>query len=149
MKEASLSIIEDTKAHKYLMIRHQRGINKGYVNFPGGKKEVGEDMQACVIRETLEETGLTVKNPVEVGYIEFPGADYHVHVFKSTEFSGELKAKTDEVNLFWQDTDNVPYDKMRTADRDFLPLILAGKFVKRRYFYSADGEVERIEDIAD
>lgn len=149
MKEASLSIIEDTKAHKYLMIRHQRGINKGYVNFPGGKKEVGEDMRACVIRETLEETGLTVKNPVEVGYIEFPGADYHVHVFKSTEFSGELKAKTDEVNLFWQDTDNVPYDKMRTADRDFLPLILTGKFVKRRYFYSADGEVERIEDIAD
>ena len=149
MKEASLSIIEDTKAHKYLMIRHQRGINKGYVNFPGGKKEVGEDMQACVIRETLEETGLTVKNPVEVGYIEFPGADYHVHVFKSTEFSGELKAKTDEVNLFWQDTDNVPYDKMRTADRDFLPLILTGKFVKRRYFYSADGEVERMEDIAD
>lgn len=131
------------------MIRHQRGINKGYVNFPGGKKEVGEDMQACVIRETLEETGLTVKNPVEVGYIEFPGADYHVHVFKSTEFSGELKAKTDEVNLFWQDTDNVPYDKMRTADRDFLPLILTGKFVKRRYFYSADGEVERMEDIAD
>lgn len=149
MKEASLSIIEDTKAHKYLMIRHQRGINKGYVNFPGGKKEVGEDMRACVIRETLEETGLTVKNPVEVGYIEFPGADYHVHVFKSTEFSGELKAKADEVNLFWQDVDNVPYDKMRTADRDFLPLILTGKFVKRRYFYSADGEVERIEDIAD
>lgn len=149
MKEASLSIIEDIKAHKYLMIRHQRGINKGYVNFPGGKKEVGEDMRACVIRETLEETGLTVKNPVEVGYIEFPGADYHVHVFKSTEFSGELKAKADEVNLFWQDTDNVPYDKMHTADRDFLPLILTGKFVKRRYFYSADGEVERIEDIAD
>lgn len=106
-------------------------------------------MRACVIRETLEETGLTVKNPVEVGYIEFPGADYHVHVFKSTEFSGELKAKADEVNLFWQDVDNVPYDKMRTADRDFLPLILTGKFVKRRYFYSADGEVERIEDIAD
>lgn len=147
MKEASLSIIEDTKAHKFLMIYHQRGINKGYVNFPGGKKEVGEDMRACVIRESLEETGLTVKNPVEVGYIEFPGADYHVHVFKSTEFSGELKAKADEVDLFWQDADNVPYDKMRTADRDFLPLILAGKFVKRRYFYSADGEVERIEDI--
>lgn len=147
MKEASLSIIEDTKMHKYLIIRHQRGINKGYVNFPGGKKEVGEDMRACVIRETFEETGLTVKNPVEVGYIEFPGADYHVHVFKSTEFSGELKAKADEVNLFWQDADNVPYDKMRTADRNFLPLILAGKFVKRRYFYAQDGEVERIEDI--
>lgn len=37
-KEASLSIIEDTKNHKFLMIRHHRGINKGCVNFPGGKK---------------------------------------------------------------------------------------------------------------
>ena len=103
----------------------------------------------CVIRETFEETGLTIKNPVEVGYIEFPTADYYVHVFKSTEFSGKLKAKADEVDLFWQDADNVPYDKMRTADRDFLPLILAGKFVKRRYFYTSDFEVERIEDITD
>ena len=149
MKEASLSIIEDTKAHKYLMIHHPRGINKGYVNFPGGKKEAGENMRDCVIRETFEETGLTIKNPVEVGYIEFPTADYYVHVFKSTEFSGKLKAKADEVDLFWQDVDNVPYDKMRTADRDFLPLILAGKFVKRRYFYTSDFEVERIEDITD
>lgn len=71
MKEASLSIIEDTKAHKYLMIRHQRGINKGYVNFPGGKKEVGEDMRACVIRETLEETGLTVKIRLRSGILSF------------------------------------------------------------------------------
>ena len=38
-KEASLSIIEDVKNNKFLMIRHQRGINKGYINFPGGKKE--------------------------------------------------------------------------------------------------------------
>lgn len=149
MKEASLSIIEDTKAHKYLMIHHHRGINKGYVNFPGGKKEAGENMRDCVIRETFEETGLTIKNPVEVGYIEFPTADYYVRVFKSTEFSGKLKAKADEVDLFWQDVDNVPYDKMRTADRDFLPLIVAGKFVKRRYFYTSDFEVERIEDITD
>lgn len=28
-KEASLSIIEDTTTHKFLMIRHLRGINKG------------------------------------------------------------------------------------------------------------------------
>ena len=41
-KEASLSVIEDIKNNKLLMIRHQRGINKGYINFPGGKKEESE-----------------------------------------------------------------------------------------------------------
>ena len=67
-KEASLSIIEDTKNNKFLMIRHQRGINKGYINFPGGKKEANESMEDCVVRETLEETGLLIKNPKKAAY---------------------------------------------------------------------------------
>ena len=60
-KEASLSIVESN--HKFLMIKHQRGINEGYVNFPGGKKEPNETMEDCVKRETYEETGLMIKNP--------------------------------------------------------------------------------------
>ena len=56
-KEASLSIVEDVDNHKFLMIRHHRGINKGCMNFPGGKKEPDETMRDCVIRETFEETG--------------------------------------------------------------------------------------------
>ena len=43
-KEASLSIVEDIENHKFLMIKHQRGINKGCMNFPGGKKEPFETM---------------------------------------------------------------------------------------------------------
>ena len=43
-KEASLSIVEDVKNHKFLMIRHHRGINNGCINFPGGKKEPDETM---------------------------------------------------------------------------------------------------------
>ena len=103
MKEASLSIVEDVENGRYLMIRNHRGINKGCLNFPGGKKEPGEDMRACVIRETFEETGITVKNPVEVGYIEFPTMDFYVHVFKSTEFSGKLTPRAEVVDVFWQD----------------------------------------------
>ena len=135
MKQASLSIIEDVKNHKFLMIRHHRGINKGCVNFPGGKQEPGESMEDCVRRETLEETGLTILNPVKVGYVEFPRFDYYVHIYKSTEFSGELHEKKDEVETFWQDADKIPYDQMREADRNFLPDILAGIPVNRRYIY--------------
>lgn len=50
MKEASLSIVEDVKNHRFLMVRNHRGINKGCVNFPGGKKEPGENMLDCVKR---------------------------------------------------------------------------------------------------
>ncbi len=135
MKKASLSIIEDTVNHKFLMIKHQRGINKGYVNFPGGKMEEGETMIDCVKRETMEETGIIIENPVQVGYIEFPNQDFYVYIFKSTKFSGDVTAHDGEVSAFWVDCDKVPYDKMRQADSNFLPEILAGKFVKRRFIY--------------
>ena len=44
-KIATLSIIEDVENKKYVMIRHNRGINKGYINFPGGKKEENETIR--------------------------------------------------------------------------------------------------------
>ena len=77
-KEASLSIVEDVKNHKFLMIRHHRGINNGCINFPGGKKEPDETMEDCVIRETFEETGIIIKSPVKVGYVEFPTMNFYV-----------------------------------------------------------------------
>lgn len=146
-KEASLSIIEDVKNKKFVMIIHHRGINEGYVNFPGGKKEEGETMEECVCRETYEETGLIIKNPKKVGYIEFAGKDFFVHVYKSTEFTGTLKENKEEVKVFWQDADKIPYDRMRKADKDFLPEILSGKYVSRRYYYDKDFNISKVEEI--
>lgn len=135
-KIATLSIIEDIKNKRYVMIRHNRGINNGFLNFPGGKKEENESIIDCVCRETLEETGLIIKNPIEVGYIEFINQNFFVYIYKSTEFEGVLKENDkNEVNVFWQNAKNIPYDKMRAADKDFLPEILSGKYIKRRYFY--------------
>lgn len=146
-KIATLSIIEDIKNKRYVMIRHHRGINEGFLNFPGGKKEEGETIKDCVCRETYEETGLIIKNPIEVGYIEFINQNFYVHVFKSTEFEGELKEKEDEVNVFWQNADNIPYEKMREADKNFLPEILSGKYIKRRFFYDENFKLEGFEDL--
>lgn len=147
MKEASLSIIKDEKNNRFLMIHHHRGINKGFVNFPGGKREPEDkDMFECVKRETKEETGLTILNPKFVGYIEF-SLGYAVSVFISTQFEGTLCAKKDELDLFWQSADDIPYDQMRSADADFLPDILSGHIVKRRYAYDEDGKLLKKENI--
>ena len=146
-KEASLSIVEDVKNKKFLFVRNLRGINQGFINFPGGKKEAGEDMVSCVIRETKEETGITIKNPRQVGYVEFPNMNFYVHVFWSTEFEGKLTSRAGEVETFWLDEDKIPFDKMRAADKDFLPDIFKGKYVKRRYYYAPNGDVEKKEEI--
>lgn len=146
-KEASLSIIEDVANQKFLMIRHHRGINEGCVNFPGGKKEPGETMEECVVRETYEETGLKIENPVKVGYIEFPTKNFYVHVFKSTCFSGTINEKKDEVNAFWVEKDKIPYEQMREADQNFLPEIIAGKYVKRQFIYDDNFHVIDIIDL--
>lgn len=146
-KIASLSIVEDTINHKYLMIRHHRGINKGCINFPGGKKEPNESIKDCVIRETFEETGIKIENPVEVGYIEFPTMNFYVHVFKSTEYSGSIKENEAEVDAFWIDTDKVPYEEMREADRNFLPDIISGQYVKRRFMYDENFHITEIVNL--
>ena len=146
-KEASLSIVEDIENHKFLMIKHQRGINKGCMNFPGGKKEPFETMEECVVRETFEETGLKIENPVQVGYIEFPTKDFYVYVFRSTKFTGSIHEKADEVNVFWVDEDEIPYEQMREADKNFLPEIISGKYVKRQFIYDDDFHVTQIIDL--
>jgi len=146
-KDASLSIVEDVENARFLMIRHHRGINKGCINFPGGKKEPDETMEDCVIRETLEETGVLIKNPQQVGYIEFPGVDFYVHIYRSTEFEGVVRENEAEVDAFWQDANQIPYEEMREADRDFLPDVLAGKYVKRRYIYDENFHIKEIVDL--
>lgn len=143
-KIASLSIVEDVENQRFLMIEHQRGINKGCKNFPGGKKEPNETIKECAIRETFEETGIHIYNPIEVGYIEFPSNNFYVHIYKTTEFSGELIENKDEVKVFWVDKKDIPYDDMREADRDFLPAILSGQHVKRRYIYDENFHIADI-----
>ena len=144
---ASLSIVKDESDNTFLMVENHRGINKGFINFPGGKQEIGENIVQCAIRETYEETGITIKNPVEVGYLEFPKKNFCVYVFMSTEFSGSMKFNPTENNAFWQPADDIPFEKMRKDAADFLPDILEGKYVKRRYLHDDDFNIIKIEDL--
>lgn len=55
-----------------------------------------------------------------------------------------LHENKDEVHTFWIEKDKVPYEEMREADRDFLPDILAEKFVRRRYIYDENFHLKKI-----
>ena len=64
------------------------------LTFPGGHVEPGETVVASVIREVQEETGLTVSNLQNCGYIQWYNpvkhSQYFVFLFKTDTFSGKL-----------------------------------------------------------
>ena len=65
------------------------------LTFPGGHVEPGETVVASVIREVQEETGLTVSNLQNCGYIQWYNpvkqSQYFVFLFKTSTFSGKLQ----------------------------------------------------------
>ena len=73
------------------------------VTFPGGHVEPGEAFCQSVIREVLEETGLTIENPILCGVKQFlmdEGIRYMVLFFKTNRFHGTLRS-SDEGKVFW------------------------------------------------
>lgn len=132
MKEGSLCLI--FKGEQVLMILNNRGVSKGNWNFPGGKMDPSETIEECVKREVLEETGLSITNPIYIGKLRFFNPDWAVNVFRATEFTGQV-TETEEGRLSWMDVGNLPFDKMWAADRIWVPLAMAGKRVDGSFYY--------------
>ncbi|MET3983284.1 NUDIX domain-containing protein [Streptomyces sp. PvR034] len=65
----------------------QRRTDNGMWALPGGKMELGESIGDCAIRETLEETGMTVEVTGIVGTYTNPG---HVFAYDDGEVRQEF-----------------------------------------------------------
>ena len=74
------------------------------LNFPGGHVEDDESVEECAIRETYEETGLTLEDAEQVGTIEWnlpqEKTRHFCVLFRSKHFSGSIKA-SNEGPIFW------------------------------------------------
>ena len=82
-------IIEDGKV---LLLKRGRTapVYPSLWGFPGGGSEIGEDLEQCARRETMEETGL------EVGELEYVGTKVgqtmkNVYFFKTDRCIGEIE----------------------------------------------------------
>ena len=114
---------------KYLMLhrnKKENDINEGKWIGVGGKFEFGETPEECMVREVMEETGLTVNAYTYRGLVTFvqEGVECeYMHLFTATEFSGEI-TDCNEGELRWIDIKDVPGLELWEGDRYFIDLIL-------------------------
>lgn len=102
------------KQDRILIIKRTRG---PYWSIPGGRMDLGESAQACCIRETLEETGLSTEIVRLVGLYSNPGSicaypDGNVHqsyiaLFESKVLSGELIVTEETTRFHWLSLDEM------------------------------------------
>ena len=146
MRNTTLCYIE--KDGKYLMlhrIKKENDLNHDKWIGVGGKFEDKESPEECVIRETLEETGLLLKRIEYKGIITFISDTWeteYMHLFVGKEFEGNLK-ECDEGVLEWIDKDKVAELPSWEGDRLFLDLMTKDvPFFSMKLVYEGDKLVE-------
>ena len=113
---------------QYLMLhrnKKENDINHDKWIGIGGKFEEKESPEDCVIREALEETGLTLIRPRYRGIVTFV-SDFceteWMHLFTATQFSGKLRV-CEEGTLEWVRKDSLFSLPHWEGDQIFLSLL--------------------------
>lgn len=154
MKNTSLCYIE--QGDSYLMLHRVKKVNDEnhdkWIGI-GGKFEEAESPEDCMRREMLEETGLTPQKWQYRGLVTFVSDEWgteYMHLFKCTEFSGEIR-DCDEGVLEWIGKDKLLSLPIWEGDKIFLRLLDTDcPFFSLKLCYSGDkltGAVLNGEDI--
>ncbi|WP_425492225.1 8-oxo-dGTP diphosphatase [Halovivax limisalsi] len=147
MTEGTLCFV--VRDGEVLLIEKQRGLGAGWYNGPGGKREPGESLRECAIREVREEVDIDVDSPAleRVGRLQFyldgdPQID--CHVYRTDRFEGE-PGPTEEARPAWFAIDEVPYDRMWDDDHLWLPGVLDGKSVRGTFHFEGGAPLDEAE----
>lgn len=115
----------------------------------GGKFEDGESPEDCVIREVMEETGLTLTSYSYRGIVTFVSDRYeteYMHLFTAGEYLGEI-GECDEGVLEWIEKKRLMSIPMWEGDKIFLELLDEGHpFFSLKLVYRGDELTEAILD---
>ena len=126
MKNTTLCYIE--RDGQYLMLHRtmkENDLNHDKWIGIGGKFEDKESPEECVIRETMEETGLTLTSYKYRGIVTFVSDKWeteYMHLFTADGFEGEL-IECDEGELDWIAKDKLLELTLWEGDKIFLRLI--------------------------
>ncbi len=92
MLEVSAAILEQDG--KILICQRPAHKSCGLLwEFPGGKKEAGENIEQSLIRECQEELGVLICKPLYFADVTLPDKDLHLNFFKTAIQQGSLTRK--------------------------------------------------------
>ena len=142
-------IKSDDKILMLHRIRKKNDLNEGKWVGIGGKFQDRESPEDCLLRETLEETGLTLTEYRYRGIITFVSDRWeteYMHLFTSTAFTGQLR-DCDEGVLEWiTETDLMALPKWE-GDAIFLHLLQEDHpFFSLKLEYAGDHLVHAVLD---
>ena len=148
MIDTSLIYIEQEGCYLLLhRIKKERDVNKDKWIGVGGKFLPGETPEQCAIRETQEETGLTLIAPQYRGIVDFKSIGWpeeRMHLFWADRFTGTLK-ECEEGTLEWVPKQKVKELPQWEGDRIFLRLLEEGEpFFHLELSYEGDNLVKAI-----
>lgn len=135
------TLVEIIDGDKLLLKRSTRGISKSKWNGVGGKITEVETPEQNAVRETLEESGLTVSNLFYHGLMNFHNfgkedVDFAVHLFSTKDFSGTLlQLSDDNGELQWFPLGNLPMNDMWKDDEYWLPHMLNGETFDADFYF--------------
>ena len=126
MKNVTLCYIE--RGDEYLMlhrVKKKNDVNQDKWIGVGGKFDDKESPEDCILRETMEETGLRLTDYRYRGLVTFVNTIYeteYMHLFTATGWEGEI-GECSEGNLEWVDIEKVPSLPLWEGDKLFLDLL--------------------------
>ena len=126
MIQSTLCYLE--RGDEYLMlhrVKKKNDMNHDKWIGVGGKFEDKESPEDCLLRETFEETGLTLTDYRYRGLVTFVSDQYpteYMHLFTATGWEG-MPHECDEGELAWIDKKRLLSLPMWEGDRIFLELI--------------------------
>ncbi len=126
MKNTTLCYIEKDNCYLLLhRIKKENDLNKDKWVGIGGKFEENESPEDCLLREAMEETGLTLTDYRYCGIVTFVSDKWegeYMHLFHATGFHGEL-IDCNEGTLEWVDKEFFASLPQWEGDKIFLSLM--------------------------
>ena len=140
MKNTTLCYIEQDGCY-LLMHRIKKAHDASHNKWigVGGKCEADEAPDECIVRETKEETGLTLTDYRLRGVVTFLSDEWeseYMFIFTATGFTGRLAENCAEGELAWVAKERIMELPLWQGDKIFLRLLLEDApffFLKLRY----------------
>jgi mutator protein MutT len=125
--EVAAALIRDA-AGRYLITQRRRGSHlEGLWEFPGGKRDAGEALEACLERELLEELGarFTIEDRVDTIHWEYPDRTVVLHFYRCRLRSGTIAPQESQAMAWVAPAELTRYD-FPPADRALIAHLAAG-----------------------